>query len=220
MHRYGTICVATSTGGLTNKLPFRIGDTPTIGAGFWAEQWSEAPLEKPLPGTFMDPIFLSKFVGSIPNFLADCLPFSAREGYRLLSLAFEDNHEKKSEYSQLHSLAISGTGTGDSFLSLAAARTVGAIVRFSADSLPRRSLASAMNQIVGPGGELQRSAGRRWGSGDGEGGMIGIELRNGKGHVVYDFNCGGLFRCWGDEEGKIWVGVFRNQDERDEGVGR
>ena len=32
---YGTLAVATSTGGLTNKLSGRIGDTPTIGAGFW-----------------------------------------------------------------------------------------------------------------------------------------------------------------------------------------
>ena len=36
---FGTVCTATSTGGLTNKVPGRIGDTPTIGAGFWAEEW-------------------------------------------------------------------------------------------------------------------------------------------------------------------------------------
>ena len=36
---YGTVCTATSTGGLTNKVAGRIGDTPTIGAGFWAEEW-------------------------------------------------------------------------------------------------------------------------------------------------------------------------------------
>ena len=35
LDRYGTLAVATSTGGLTNKLSGRIGDTPTIGAGFW-----------------------------------------------------------------------------------------------------------------------------------------------------------------------------------------
>ena len=40
LDRFGTICVATSTGGLTNKLPGRIGDTPTLGAGFWAEEWT------------------------------------------------------------------------------------------------------------------------------------------------------------------------------------
>lgn len=33
LDRTGTLCVATSTGGLTNKLPGRIGDTPTLGAG-------------------------------------------------------------------------------------------------------------------------------------------------------------------------------------------
>ncbi|KAK6343690.1 hypothetical protein TWF730_011280 [Orbilia blumenaviensis] len=35
----GVIAAATSTGGLTNKIPGRIGDTPTPGAGFWAEEW-------------------------------------------------------------------------------------------------------------------------------------------------------------------------------------
>lgn len=37
MDQYGVMAVATSTGGLTNKLPSRIGDTPTIGAGFWSD---------------------------------------------------------------------------------------------------------------------------------------------------------------------------------------
>jgi len=35
----GCIAVCTSTGGRTNKLPGRIGDTPHYGAGFWAEKW-------------------------------------------------------------------------------------------------------------------------------------------------------------------------------------
>ncbi|KAI4526824.1 N-terminal nucleophile aminohydrolase [Schizophyllum commune Loenen D] len=35
----GCIASCTSTGGRTNKLPGRIGDTPIMGAGFWAEQW-------------------------------------------------------------------------------------------------------------------------------------------------------------------------------------
>ena len=35
----GCIAVCTSTGGLTNKLPGRIGDTPQYGAGFWATEW-------------------------------------------------------------------------------------------------------------------------------------------------------------------------------------
>lgn len=36
----GVICAATSTGGLTNKISGRVGDTPL--PGFWAEEWSEA----------------------------------------------------------------------------------------------------------------------------------------------------------------------------------
>ncbi len=37
----GVVACATSTGGMTNKLTGRIGDTPTVGAGFWAEEWEE-----------------------------------------------------------------------------------------------------------------------------------------------------------------------------------
>ncbi len=40
----GVCAVATSTGGMTNKLTGRIGDTPTLGAGFWAEEWEERML--------------------------------------------------------------------------------------------------------------------------------------------------------------------------------
>ncbi|KAJ3724984.1 asparaginase [Lentinula guzmanii] len=35
----GCICVVTSTGGRTNKLVGRIGDTPVMSAGYWAEEW-------------------------------------------------------------------------------------------------------------------------------------------------------------------------------------
>jgi L-asparaginase len=41
MDSWGDVAVATSTGGLTNKKAGRIGDTPTLGAGFWAESWEE-----------------------------------------------------------------------------------------------------------------------------------------------------------------------------------
>ncbi|PSR72179.1 hypothetical protein PHLCEN_2v11971 [Hermanssonia centrifuga] len=35
----GCISAVTSTGGRTNKLVGRIGDTPSMAAGFWAEEW-------------------------------------------------------------------------------------------------------------------------------------------------------------------------------------
>ncbi|KAG6813675.1 hypothetical protein H0H92_008523 [Tricholoma furcatifolium] len=36
----GCIASLTSTGGRTNKLVGRIGDTPSMGSGFWAEEWN------------------------------------------------------------------------------------------------------------------------------------------------------------------------------------
>ena len=38
----GCIAVLTSTGGKTNKLVGRVGDTPVMGAGFWAEEWTQS----------------------------------------------------------------------------------------------------------------------------------------------------------------------------------
>lgn len=37
----GCIAAVTSTGGRTNKLVGRIGDTPSMGSGFWAEEWED-----------------------------------------------------------------------------------------------------------------------------------------------------------------------------------
>ncbi len=34
----GRLCAATSTGGVLNKMPGRVGDTPLIGAGTWADE--------------------------------------------------------------------------------------------------------------------------------------------------------------------------------------
>lgn len=42
----GCIASVTSTGGKTNKMVGRIGDTPQMGSGFWAEEWKEHRLVK------------------------------------------------------------------------------------------------------------------------------------------------------------------------------
>ncbi len=44
--------------------------------------------------------------------------------------------------------------------------------------------------------------------GEGEGGIIGIELVDGKGKVVYGFNCAGMFRTWLDGSGAEILMVF------------
>src|SRR6202011_2838937 len=98
--------------------------------------------------------------------------------------------------------AMSGTGNGDSFLRMNAVRTASAIARYRG----KTSLQQAVTEMTGPGGELEKSAGERWKkTGEGEGGIIGIECtmvmdRNGEvkkavSHIVEDYNCGGMFRA-------------------------
>ncbi|EEQ32138.1 hypothetical protein McanMca71_005473 [Microsporum canis] len=155
LDQWGNIAAATSTGGLTNKLPGRIGDTSTVGTGFWAEAWD------------------------VPN------------------------------SSSRRALGLSGTGNGDSFVRVAAAHSAASLLKLQA----KQSLSDAITAIAGPGGELQRSAGPRWGkTGEGSGGIIGIEaevrldadkIQNEepiKGKAVFDFNSGGMLRAWTEED--------------------
>lgn len=206
----GVVCCATSTGGLTNKLTGRIGDTPTVGAGFWAEEWTEsgdpsagAMLRRPGPAVTLS--------GALKALVAECLPTPWM--YTPVTVG------PREELVTTRSLAVSGTGNGDSFLRIAAARTVGAMARFGG-----LSSAAALSKVTGPGGELQRSAGDRWGkTGEGEGGMIGIEcvvVRDALGNVaetrseiLQDYNCGGMFRAWVDENGVAFARVFRGDHE-------
>lgn len=219
----GVVCAATSTGGMTNKLTGRIGDTPVVGAGFWAEEWVEDGdpsgagrteadgweaareyLQRPATAV----VTLS---ASLRGLMADCLPtpcvyrpVPGLDGSRLWTT---------------RSMAVSGTGNGDSFMRIDAVRTVGAIARFSGVST-----AVALTRVAGPQGELQKSAEERWGkTGEGEGGMIGIECAvvrdidgnvvETRGEVVQAHNCGGMFRAWIDDEGKAVARVWREDEE-------
>jgi L-asparaginase len=42
--------------------------------------------------------------------------------------------------------------------------------------------------------------------------MIGIELVENKGNIVWDYNCGGMFRAWVDEDGTHKCLIFREDD--------
>ncbi|GAB1315582.1 beta-aspartyl-peptidase [Madurella fahalii] len=201
------ICCATSTGGLTNKLSGRIGDTPTVGAGFWAEEWTEPFSEKDNSGLGMGSSASEPMVmlsGALRGLMADCLPtpwvYSPVPARDLVAT---------------RSVAVSGTGNGDSFLRTAAARTVGSIANFAG-----QSSAVALSKVAGRGGILERSAGDRWGrTGEGEGGMIGIEclvVTDGQGNIVetrsailQDYNCGGMFRAWIDDKGVAVARIWR-----------
>ncbi|KAL2161863.1 hypothetical protein VTH06DRAFT_7647 [Thermothelomyces fergusii] len=202
----GVLCVATSTGGLTNKLTGRIGDTPTAGAGFWAEEW----VERGNSGAAWSRQPVVALAGALRSWVADCLPTPWL--YTPLPAA-------GGELVVTRSVAVSGTGNGDSFIRTGAARTVGALARFAGDSSR-----VAVRKVVGPGGEIQRSAGDRWGkTGEGEGGMIGVEcvvVRDTDGNVVevrsellQDFNCGGMFRAWVDDRGVAVARVFREGEQ-------
>jgi L-asparaginase len=240
LDRWGNLAVATSTGGLTNKVPGRIGDTPTLGAGFWAEAWEEAFHEGMVYRSSLSPRDADTDTSSGTAFrrmVAECIPPVVN---RLLwldtgspspspSLDISSQAASSSEKQALlaqetvpqrvkrRAVALSGTGNGDSFLRIAAARTACAMLRYSQSSIPR-SLADAVSAVAGPDGELQRSAGRRWGkTGEGEGGIIGIEAEAvvdttgtglhwdqkkglSRGKVVFDFNCGGMWRAWVEED--------------------
>ncbi|CAD0101143.1 unnamed protein product [Aureobasidium mustum] len=193
----GMLCVATSTGGLTNKLPGRIG----VGAGFWAEQWiEENPFDRPRGMIYQQPTLspAARLVsGDFANVLQDCLPnFSS---YLPVSSREDTTNEQPVKaLSARHGVALSGT-----------ARTASAMTRFSFPPLP---LAVSVSRVAGPDGILQHSAEERWKkTGEGEGGMIGIEYRFGQGTVVADFNCGGMFRAWVDDDGKQRMMVFKEE---------
>ncbi|EUC46523.1 hypothetical protein COCMIDRAFT_92635 [Bipolaris oryzae ATCC 44560] len=203
---YGTICTATSTGGLTNKVDGRVGDTPTIGAGFWAEEWYEdAPAAKmlyqPVPQAMAPIDKLSR--GDLYGALDGCLPTLGSSSSR--QAAPTPSPENKEPTPIRHAMGLSGTGNGDSFLRTSAARTTAAKSRFSS-----QPLSDATTWMVGRGGELQKSAGNRWdGVHEGAGGIIGIELVGNKVQVVQDYNCGGMFRAWTEENGSRKCSIFR-----------
>jgi L-asparaginase len=206
---FGTICTATSTGGLTNKVPGRIGDTPTIGAGFWAEEWYDEKAVRPQmlyqPSTSAAAPIDKLSRGDIRGVVGDCIPSLGSPTVRETASLSIQPYEKS--VSTRHVVGLSGTGNGDSFLRMCAARTTAARSRFSASSL-----SDATTWMAGPNGELQRSAGNRWGAThEGTGGIIGIELVDSKVNVVQDFNCGGMFRAWTDDDGSPRCLVFREE---------
>ena len=223
LDQWGNLATATSTGGMTNKWPGRIGDTPTLGAGFWAESWDVAV---PLGRSSSD----TSAPSSAWDWARDVWPSLANYVPVYMQPTKTTPDDQQQSLSKRRAVALSGTGNGDSFLRVAAARMVSAILRLLPSSSPENTttLSEAISAIAGPGGELERSAGRRFGvTGEGDGGIIGIEaegidvgrsLAQGhvrRGKVVFNFNCGGMWRAW-VEENKDGKDVERVMVFRDE----
>lgn len=88
----------------------KIGDTPTIGAGFWAEEWNEPPSER----MTRQPQYLSQhtstsldsFADGLRNILGDCIPTTS--GYRSLPLNQEPKLMKVSTMNNVRAVAMSG----------------------------------------------------------------------------------------------------------------
>ena len=221
----GVVCCATSTGGLTNKLTGRLGDTPVPGAGYWAEEWEDAVA--PAAGhtssfwarageAVRRPGSALEFSGALRELVADCLPTPFL--YAPISRTCSP------QLTTTRSFATSGTGNGDSFLRVNAARTAAAMARWKGISS-----AKALTAVTGPDGELQKSAGDRWMvTGEGEGGMIGIEsvvvrdaegnIIDGRSDIIQDHNCPGMFRAWVDDSGKAVFQVWHDGAQaRDQG---
>jgi L-asparaginase len=205
---FGTICTATSTGGLTNKIPGRIGDTPSMGTGYWAEEWFVEPKAQMLyqpsaPSTSpLDKISR----GELRSLVGDCLPLASDSSMSKSSPTLRQT-DFKSKLIR-HAVGLSSSGNGDTFVRMAASRTVAAKSRFQSTSL-----SSALTWMTGPGGELQKSAGDRWGHvHEGVGGIIGIELVGTKSDVICDYNCGGMFRAWTEEDGEEKCLIFRKEE--------
>ncbi|KAI2633396.1 L-asparaginase precursor [Xylaria nigripes] len=233
----GVVCAATSTGGLTNKLTGRIGDTPVVGAGFWAEEWSEKgdpSTRKPRTATdswrrlteYLEmPGPVVALSSTLRSFLVDCLPTPFVYSPIAPLGSSGPNQMRDSNIEIIRSTAVSGTGNGDSFLRVAAARSVASIARWA--GLPS---SEALNRIAGRGGELEKSAGSRWGkTGEGEGGMIGIECAiaiDKSGAVLYsrseilqDHNCVGMFRAWIRDDGLPAMKIWHEDDDRSSEAG-
>ncbi|GJC98759.1 asparaginase [Colletotrichum higginsianum] len=184
---------------------------PRRRAGFWAEEWAEegdptAAARGPF-GVAGPAVTISE---SLRGLMADCLPSLAMYSPLPTGLG------RGGAVTTTRAIAASGTGNGDSFMRVAAGRTVGAVARWKP-----LSGADAVSFVAGPGGELQRSAGNRW---RGEGGIIGIEVVvsrdaesggvvGARSAILQDFNCNGMYRAWIDDDGKAYAKIYRGDVE-------
>ena len=206
MDSWGNLAVATSTGGLTNKKAGRIGDTPTLGAGSWAESWDEEvttvldAIPHNATRTTLEDISRAIQKG-LKDILRDCLPvvFDPIQESQLSGHGQEQSRfllEKEEPRSsprlncncpasdpyhpQLNTTtrrrAVAMSGTGNGDSFLRTSAVRTAAAMCRFDPV-HPALAQTVTAVAGPGGELQQSAGKRWRKTfEGQGGIIAIEL--------------------------------------------
>ena len=96
---------------ITDFRNIQIGDTPTIGAGFWAEEWdrpSHEQITRKLQNLPVQiPTALSGFTDGLRNILGDCIPnFS---GYQKVPSMQELRLAKLDDLSTIRAVAMSGS---------------------------------------------------------------------------------------------------------------
>ena len=93
---------------MTDLETIKIGDTPTIGAGFWAEEWNQPSNEKRQPQTLPQrtPTALNILGDGLRNIIGDCMPDLS--GYRKLPPTPELGNEKVHAVSTIRAVAMSG----------------------------------------------------------------------------------------------------------------
>ncbi|KAL2431138.1 hypothetical protein ABEF95_004273 [Exophiala dermatitidis] len=203
---WGNLAVATSTGGLTNKKTGRIGDTPTIGAGFWAESWQEAAPLSVQSGRYdamrMRPFerqhsLLHDHLWQLVSWFAPCLNASGSHEEDLLwndaPPAYTPTApptramSSQAYYSPLCPNMPVASGGQNVRRAVAMSGTGNGDSFLRTDAVrtaaamtrfsASTSLSDAVTAVAGPGGLLQSSAGNRWGrTAEGLGGIIGIEI--------------------------------------------
>jgi beta-aspartyl-peptidase (threonine type) len=128
LDKNGNLAAGTSTGGMMNKKWGRIGDSPVIGAGTYANN---------------------------------------------------------------KTCAVSCTGTGEFFIRLSVARDMSAMVEYK-----KADIQSAADEII------QKKLVEM----NGQGGLIALDS---KGKYALSFNTPGMFRAYGDSNGKKFSGIFK-----------
>lgn len=129
LDKNGNLAAGTSTGGMTNKRWGRIGDSPIIGAGTYANN---------------------------------------------------------------NTCGISATGWGEFFIRAVAAHDISAMMEYKGLSLEDAAKEEIQEKIPELGGD---------------GGIIAIDRY---GNIVMEFNTSGMFRASMDDQGNLFVGMFKN----------
>lgn len=174
LDKEGNLAVATSTGGKTNKLPGRIGDTPTPGAGFWAESWAAKDQVASARGKAIVRGWWFSLWLAVCSFVSLCLCCRQSEGSTHRDLESAANGGVYGEPSscdattpakvpsetmsdgQQHGVAVSGTGDGDYFLRTSFASLVVHRMRFLGEpaSLAGQRAIDELGVLGGIGGAI------------------------------------------------------------------